>query len=93
MDEFVKSVVEHIIGTGRETESIQTQNQENTHNKTIYRPNYQRNKRELGVQPRQQGAFYCVDTEPESKVKFGTAQGTDMLEEDLRWIRLHAKEV
>lgn len=91
MDEFVKSVVEHIIGTDRETDPIQVQSQKNTQNQTIYRPNYQRNKR--GAQFNQQSAFYCVDTEPESKVKFGAAESTDMLEEDLRWIRLHAKEV
>lgn len=85
MDEFVKSVVECILGKEKDAETIQIQNQ------NIYRPNYQRSKR--GEQSNKHNFFYCIDIEPESKVKFETTESTDMLEEDLRWIRLNAREV
>ena len=89
MDEFVKSVVEHMLGTGGKPETVEPQ--QNINEQTIYRPNYQRNKR--GVQPIQQSVFYCVDTEPENKEWLGTEETSNSLEEDLRWMRLHAKEV
>lgn len=93
MDEFVKSVVEHILGTDGQTEMPQTQNTLNTQKQTIYRPNYQRNKNEAQVRITSSNVFYCVDTEPGGKPACEVVKTTDQLEEDLRWIRLQAKEV
>ena len=57
MDDFVKSVIAHILGGESEPaepgmHSAQTQTAE------IYRPNYQRTKNNA------QGRFVCIDTEP-----------------------------
>lgn len=91
MDEFVKSVVEHIIGTGEESkhytsgqqgEETQPEHPSGIQNQEIYRPNYQRNKK----------MFYCVETQPEIEIKFNQKQYRETLEEDLRWLRLQAKE-
>ncbi len=85
MDEFVKSVVAHIVGGERDEEQpIQAQQQ------TLYRPNYQRNRKGGGCV--RNDAFYCVDIEPENQMRFEKIQKNNMLEEDLRWIRLNAKE-
>lgn len=96
MDEFVKSVVGHIMGKetaesykeyrGRDSQSIYEK--EGDGQAAIYRPNYQRRKE--NERTIQSGTFLCVDTEPEDDTLIRTGERENGLEEDLRWLKLTA---